>query len=280
MTISKPLTIDEACRLLHDDPGATVLAGGTDYMVEVNFRHRRPDHVVSLDQVEELRQWRTDHASGTMFIGSTVTIATLENSAIATSIPALAQAARTVGSPQIRAAATLGGNLGTASPAGDTLPVLSALDARVHVASTSGTRSLSVHDYFVGPKRSSLATGELIIGVEVPVSDGPQNFAKVGVRNAMVISIASACFALQNGSVRIALGSVGPTVLRCRDAENYLDERILSGRFDDDATEEFARLVTRASSPIDDHRSTAEYRRHAVRVLARRLARRSIRHVQ
>lgn len=279
MTLSRPRTLESACRLLRDDPDASLLGGGTDYMVEVNFNHRSPKHVVSLRDVDEIRTWQHDPTSGRVLIGASVTMATLERPEFSALAPALAQAARTVGSPQIRAAATLGGNVGTASPAGDTLPVLSALDAIIHVASHTGRRTVSVHDFFTGPKRTTLVHGEIIAGIEIPVANGPQNYAKVGVRNAMVISIASACIALQDESTRISLGSVGPTVLRCPDAESFIDGIRGTRTPTDDDYREFSARVATASRPIDDHRSTAEYRRHAIGVLAGRLARRSLSHV-
>lgn len=280
MTISRPRTIEEACALLASDPEASLLSGGTDYMVEVNFNHRKPTHVVSLRDVAEIARWSHDQDSSTVTIGAGVTMATIEGTELAQLLPALAQAARTVGSPQIRAAATIGGNLGTASPAGDTLPVLSALDAVVEVASASARREVSIHDFFLGPKRTLLQPGEMIVGIKLPSTDGPQHYAKVGVRNAMVISIASACLAIQAGSTRVALGSVGPTVIRCRDAEAFLDNSLAAGSMDASVLEEFAGLVGRDARPIDDHRSTAAYRRHAIAVLARRLAQRSLPHVQ
>jgi CO/xanthine dehydrogenase FAD-binding subunit len=191
-------------------------------------------------------------------------------------LPALAEAARTVGSPQIRAAGTLGGNLGTCSPAGDGLPVLFALDAIVHLQSIESSRELSIHEFMLGVKRNARHTNEIITGVTLPILDGWQGYAKVGVRNAMVISVASACLAVDkaNNSVRIALGAVGPTIIRCRDAESWLEQQIdLASATSIDMTmaKEFGRRVALESKPIDDHRSTAEYRRHAVGVLAQRL---------
>jgi CO/xanthine dehydrogenase FAD-binding subunit len=182
-----------------------------------------------------------------------------------------------VGSPQIRNAGTLGGNLGTCSPAGDGLPVLSALDAQVRIVSSSRARTVPIHDVMLGVKRTSLAPGELIAEITVPVCSGWQGYAKVGVRNAMVIAVASACLVVDSTERRaaIALGSVGPTIVRCRDAEQHLSESVEweSGTVERSALDEFGSLVGAACSPITDHRSTAEYRRHAVGVLGRRLAR-------
>lgn len=275
MTVLLPKSIDEATRMLADDSSATLLTGGTDLMVEINFNHRKPESVIALRHVAELQTWSINESSGTVFIGASVPYKSMETGPLAEAIPALAQAARTVGSPQIRAAGSLGGNLGTCSPAGDSLPVLSALDATIHLASAEGTRTLSFADFMVGPKRNTRASNEIITGVTLPLCRGRQGYAKVGVRNAMVISVASACFAIQDNTARIALGSVGPVIIRCSAAESYLNQIIASGStVTDNVAEEFGRIVSSESRPIDDHRSTAAYRRHAVGVLAKRLSQR------
>ena len=259
--------------MLNDSPGAHLLGGGTDLMVEVNFNHRKPDVVVALRHVPELHRWEIDDATGTVRIGALVPYRHMETGRLAAVLPALAQAARTVGSPQIRAAGSIGGNLGTCSPAGDSLPVLAALDAVVHVSSVAGARDIPFRDFMVGPKKNSLAPGEIIVAVTLPVQRGRQGYAKVGVRNAMVISVASACFAYQDGDVRLALGSVGPTVIRCNEAESFAARVIdADGTFTPDAAARFGEIASGESRPIDDHRSTAAYRRHAIGVLAQRLA--------
>ena len=260
--------------MLAEHPGATLLAGGTDLMVEVNFHGRRPETVIALRHVGDLQTWTIDKEAGTVRIGAGVTHAELETGELALAVPALAQAARTVGSPQIRAAGTIGGNLGTCSPAGDTLPVLAALDATVHIVGPSGERAVPFDEFMTGPKRNALAPGELVGAVTVPLIDGTQGYAKVGVRNAMVISVASACFAVQGGTPRLALGSVGPVIIRCTDAERFIAPHVRAGTVSDEVAREFGRIASGEARPISDHRSTAEYRRHAVGVLASRLARR------
>ncbi|MSZ16088.1 MAG: xanthine dehydrogenase family protein subunit M [Actinobacteria bacterium] len=277
MPVLLPHSLTEATRMLSETPGATLLAGGTDLMVEINFNHRKPDDVISLRHVPELSAWSINESTGNVFIGSAVPYKNMESGPLAQVLPALAQAARTVGSPQIRAAGSLGGNLGTCSPAGDSLPVLSALDAVVHLVSQNGSRDVPVAEFMVGPKKNARQQNEIILGVTLPAMNGRQGYAKVGVRNAMVISVASACFALQDGTPRIALGSVGPTVLRCPQAEAFLSAHLdANGVVSDDAAKEFGRLVSQESKPIDDHRSTAVYRRHAVGVLAQRLSQRGV----
>jgi CO/xanthine dehydrogenase FAD-binding subunit len=280
MPVHLPDTVDAAVAQLAEDPTATVLAGGTDLMVEVNDGHRRPDRsVVVVNRIAELRSWRRNAADQTVTIGAAVSYRELEIGPLAELLPALAQAARTVGSPQIRNAGTLGGNLGTCSPAGDGLPVLAALDAVVELAGPGGRRTMPVTDFMVGVKRTALEPGEMIVSVTVPLVQGWQGYAKVGVRNAMVIAVASACVVLDraNGKVGVALGSVGPTILRCPTAEAHLAAAIDWSTLEVDAGEllRFGEHVASESRPITDHRSTAEYRRHAVGVLARRLVRRA-----
>ncbi len=197
MAVLSPTTLDDALAALAEHPGAHVLAGGTDFMVEVNFGHRRPEDVVALARVDELRRW--DIEGETVRLGAGVTCSQLMQPPLAESLPALAQAARTVGSPQIRNAATIGGNLGTGSPAGDLLPVLSALDAAIVMRSLNGSRVLSIHDFLVGPKRTALQPGELVTEVVVALPKGPQEFMKVGVRNAMVIAIANLALVVDRG---------------------------------------------------------------------------------
>ena len=276
MTVHIPKTIDDALQILSNDATASVLSGGTDFMVEVNFNHRKPSSILSIGHINELKTWKIDQVDQSVFIGAAVPYGEMESGPLATAVPALAAAARTVGSPQIRAAGTIGGNLGTCSPAGDALPVLSALDASVHLASVRGQRIVSIHDFMVGPKKNDRAPDELITGVSLPLTSQWQGYSKVGVRNAMVISVASCCLALRNDRVSVALGSVGPTIVRCRDSEEWINSFDREKQRTDTALhDEFSRRVSAESRPIDDHRSTAEYRRHAVGVLARRLLSRS-----
>lgn len=275
MTVALPTSLDEALGLLATDPEAHVLAGGTDLMVEVNYGHRRPPAVLSLRRVDELRGWRVD--GDELVLGAGLTYAEMETGELAELLPALARAARTVGSPQIRNTGTLGGNLGTASPAGDTLPVLSALDATVVLASVRGERTVSIHDFVTGVKRTARQPDELIVAARVPRLRGPQEYLKVGTRNAMVISVAGCAVVvdLDGRSVRCALGSVGPVPIRCREAEALataeVDWDADPARIGDPRTyESFGALAAAAARPIDDHRSTAAYRRHACGVMARR----------
>lgn len=275
MTVIVATNLADALAALRATPEARLLQGGTDTMVEINFNHYKPEHIVALRKVQELRSYSVQDDKGVIFIGSGVPYQTLENDPFLKLLPALAQASRTVGSPQIRAAGSLGGNLGTCSPAGDGLPVLSALDATVHLQSVDSSREVLIHDFMVGVKKNARMPDEIITGVTVPILRGFQGYSKVGVRNAMVISVASACLAIDasQSQVRLALGAVGPTIIRCRESEQWLSDQVDSAaaNFSGDVAKEFGRRAALEARPIDDHRSTAEYRRHAISVLAERL---------
>ena len=280
MPVLIPRSVDELVEVFQEHPAAKLLAGGTDYMVEVNLHGRQPETMISLRQVKELTEWSVRTSQSRIIIGAGVPYADMEVGEIAQLVPALAQAARTVGSPQIRAAGTLGGNLGTCSPAGDSLPVLAALDAKIHVIGPDGNRDVEFVDFMVGVKKNSLQPSEFVHSVSMPIVDGWQGYAKVGTRNAMVISTASACLVrdTDEGFVSIALGSVGPTIIRAHGAEAWLMKTTslrAGAQLEPSVAQEFGRRVALESKPIDDHRSTAEYRRHAVGVLAQRLLLRS-----
>ena len=280
MPVLIPRNVDELVEVFQNHPSAKLLAGGTDFMVEVNLHGRKPDTMISLRQVKELSEWSVRPSQARITIGAGVPYAEMEVGEIARLVPALAQAARTVGSPQIRAAGTLGGNLGTCSPAGDSLPVLAALNATIHVIGPEGNRDIDFVDFMVGVKKNCLQPSEFVHSVSIPIVDGWQGYAKVGTRNAMVISTASACLVRDSdeGFVSIALGSVGPTIIRAHSAEAWLMKTTslrAGAQLEASVAQEFGRRVSLESRPIDDHRSTADYRRHAIGVLAQRLLTRS-----
>ena len=267
MDVFAPRSLEEALELRFTHPEATPVAGGTDLMVDVNARRIRPTALLDLSHVDELQSWGRNN--GRVFVGAGMTFARIAREL--TEFGPLVEAARSVASPQIRNRATIGGNLATASPAGDSIPVLAAYDAEVVVASASSwMHRIPLAEFVVGPKRTSLAPDELIVGVEWRPVVGPGSFSKIGRRNAMVIAIASACLQVdeEQRGVRLALGSVGPTVLRAARAEEFaagLD-------WSDPATlAEFGRRAAAETRPIDDLRGSAAYRRHVVEVLARRL---------
>jgi CO/xanthine dehydrogenase FAD-binding subunit len=273
VTTLVPRTLPEALAALADDPSLTVFAGGTDLMVDLNYGRRRPAGVLSLRRLADLRGWRQE--GDEVVLGAGTTYTDMLDPELARLVPGLAAAARTVGSPQIRNTGTIGGNLGTASPAGDTLPVLFALDAEVEVASATDERRVPVSEFVTGPKRNALQPGELVTAVRMPVATGPQEFLKVGVRNAMVIAIASCALVvdLDHRKVTCALGAVGPVPIRDSSVEMWVTTRIdWDGRrlSHQSVVEGFGRRMAAASKPIDDHRAPAGYRRQAVEVLARR----------
>src|SRR5436190_23947308 len=258
-------------------PEAIPLAGGTDVMVDMNFGRLRPPAIIDVSRLGELTSHREDN--GKIYLGSGVTYATIVREMAA--FKPLVQASRSVGSPQIRNRGTVGGNLGTASPAGDALPVLAAYDAEVVLRSQArGERSLPWQAFLTGPKKTAIAPDELIIGTGWRRFRGPGSFSKIGTRNAMVIAVAGLCLVIdeERRRVNVALGSVGPTILRATQAEERVSDALTtSGTWDDRSAplnpqwiDEFAELVATAAQPLDDVRGTAAYRRHGCRVLARR----------
>jgi CO/xanthine dehydrogenase FAD-binding subunit len=265
MEFVQPTKWREALEARAEHPDARALWGGTDVMVELNFDRARPPALLDLTRVPELRDW--DRDDGWVRIGAGVSYTRVIRE-LGDLLPGLAMASRTVGSPQIRNRGTVGGNLGSASPAGDALPPLYAGGARVELASVRGERSVPVEDFIVGPKRNVLGEDELIAAVRVPCATGPQQFAKVGTRNAMVIAVCSFALDVAPGRVGTCIGSAGPTPIRAREAEAFAET--LGDELPDGAAEHFGELVAAAASPIDDVRGSAAYRRHALGVLAKR----------
>ena len=265
--VFRPRSLEEALEIRSANPGALPVAGGTDVMVEVNLHGLRPPAVLDLSRVEELNGWSLEN--GLVRLGAGVTFARIARE-LAEFRP-LAQAARSFASPQVRRRATIGGNVVTASPAADGLAVLAAYGAEVVVAAAGRPeRRLSWAQFATGPKQNALQPDELVARVEWRPLEGPGSFSKLGVRNAMVIAVASVCVQLDAAAhrVRLALGSVGPTVLRAPRAEELaasLDWARPAG-----ALAEFGRLAAVETRAIDDRRGTAAYRRHAVEVLAGR----------
>ncbi|TDV55258.1 FAD binding domain-containing protein [Actinophytocola oryzae] len=272
MDFLQPSTLDEAIGLKAAHQDAVPIAGGTDVMVELNFDARRPPALLDLGRVAELGGWEV--RDGHVRIGATVPYTTIV-AELGDVLPGLAMASRTVGSPQIRNRGTVAGNLGSASPAGDAHPPLLATTAEVEVSSVRGSRTVPVREFYRGPKRSVLAADELITAVTVPVKKGPQQFAKVGTRNAMVIAVCSFAVAvdLEERTVGTGIGSAGPTPLRATEAEEFAATELPWESRDplpDTVSREFGQLVAAAARPIDDVRGSADYRRHALSVMARR----------
>ncbi len=276
MDFLQPASWSEALAMKAARPDAMPIWGGTDVMVEINLDHHRPAAIMDLTRVSELGEWGTE--GSLLRVGAGVTYSRIIDE-LGDRLPGLAMASRTVGSPQIRNRGSVGGNLGTASPAGDAHPPLLATDALIELASTAGSRRVPAREFFVGPKRNAARQDELIAAFLVEPSSGPQQFAKVGTRNAMVIAVCSFGLALDvaRRKVGTGIGSAGPTPIRAEAAETFLegvlDEQSLWEKREEvspSALSRFGELVAAAARPIDDVRGTAAYRRHALAVLARR----------
>jgi CO/xanthine dehydrogenase FAD-binding subunit len=276
MEFSRPTTWADALAIKAEQPAALAIAGGTDVMVDINFDRVRPTALLDLTGIAELGEWSAD--GPVIRLGAGVPYGRVI-SELSGRLPGLAMASRTVGSPQIRNRGTVGGNLGSASPAGDAHPPLLAGDTVVEAASVRGTRDIPIREFFTGVKRSALAPDELIAAVRVPAADGPQQFSKVGVRNAMVIAVCSFAIALhpERGQVGTGFGSAAPTPRRAAAGEEFLAAELGSrglwdspGPLAESMVRRFGDLVAEAAAPIDDVRGTAAYRRHSLAVLARR----------
>lgn len=272
MEFVRPASWREALEAKAAHPDATPIAGGTDVMVEINFDHRRPSTLLDLTGVPDLAGW--SQADGTLRIGAGLPYTRLINE-LGDQVPGLAIASRTVGSPQIRNHGTLGGNLGSASPAGDGHPPLLASDALIEVESVRGKRLIPATEFFTGVKRNALAEDELIAAVQIAPATGPQQFSKVGTRNAMVIAVCTFAISLHpdRRQVGTGIGSAAPTPLRAQVAEEFLSAELdweQRQPLEDSVARRFGELVAQAASPIDDVRGTAGYRRHSLAVMARR----------
>jgi CO/xanthine dehydrogenase FAD-binding subunit len=276
MEFLQPQTWAEALQLKAAYPDAVPIQGGTDVMVELNFDRYRPEHLIDLTRVRDLAEWAP--ADGRIWLGAGVTYTRVQTE-LGGRLPGLAMASRTVGSPQIRNRGTVGGNLGAASPAGDSHPPLLAAGAQVEVESARGTRLIAADEFYTGVKRNALEPDELIKAVVVTPPAGPQQFCKIGTRNAMVIAVAAFGLALHpdRQAVGTGIGSAGPTPLRARLAEDFLAQALAEdglwesrGDLPESTSRRFADLVADAAEPIDDVRGSARYRVHALSVMARR----------
>jgi CO/xanthine dehydrogenase FAD-binding subunit len=277
MDFLQPRSWADALAVRAERPDAVPIAGGTDVMVDLNFDRRRPGALLDLGRVPELREWSTE--DGWVRLGAGVSYARIIDG-LATRLPGLAMASRTVGSPQIRMRGTVGGNLGSASPAGDAHPPLLAAGAVVEAESAArGARRIPAAEFYTGVKRNALEPDELIAAVLVPAASGPQQFCKVGTRNAMVIAVSAFACALHpdRRAVGTGIGSAAPTPRRAAEAEEFLAGELDAaglwnsrGELPESLARAFGERVAAAASPIDDVRGSAAYRRHSLAVMARR----------
>ncbi|MER7172335.1 FAD binding domain-containing protein [Streptomyces mesophilus] len=277
MDFLRPASWEEALAAKAEHPTAVPIAGGTDVMVEINFDHRRPEYLLDLNRITELNEWHVGEEK--VALGPSVPYTKIMEN-LRTELPGLALASHTVASPQIRNRGGVGGNLGCASPAGDSHPALLSSGADVEVESQArGSRLIPIDEFYKGVKRNALEQDELIKAIHIPKADGPQQFSKVGTRNAMVIAVCAFGLALHPSTrtVRTGIGSAAPTPVRAKAAEEFLNAALEEGGFWDSGkiitpsiAKQFATLASGACNPIDDVRGTADYRRHAVGVMARR----------
>jgi len=266
-------TLEEAVSLLESANGATVrpIAGGTDLMLQLHERLARADVLVDISGVPEIQDIRL--SDGTVHVGAAVTYSQILDSAVMKRYaPLLTEASRTVGATQIRNMGTVGGNLGTASPAGDSLPPLYALDASVTLTSSKGERNLPITAFIQGYRRTDLRAGELIKEISFPAL--PQGagsvFVKFGLRQSQAIAVVNVSVVLHVRQERVeraavALGAVAPMVVRSPAVEKLLLGQLLS----EDLFEQAGEAVQQDISPIDDVRGSAAFRRHLAGALLR-----------
>lgn len=259
-TFRRPETLIEAVRLLRERPDAVLVAGSTDWGVEVNIRAQRADYVIAIDRLPELRCLRVE--SDRIEIGAALSLTEIERR-LDGRVPLLAELFPQFASRLIRNGATLGGNLGTGSPIGDSPPALLALGASLLLADADGEREVGLADYFTGYRRSVRRPDELIRAVRIPLPLAPLvAFHKIAKRRFDDISSVAVAFAvdIEDGVVRrarIGLGGVAATPIRARATEAALTDR----RWSAATTEAAARILQSEGTPMDDHRASAAYRR-------------------
>lgn len=260
LEVLRPSSVDEALRMLGDERPLTPMAGCTDLYVLLQFGTLRARRFLDLWPLEELRRIRV--RDGVLEIGALATYtAIIRSQAVRQRLPILAAASREIGGAQIQNRGTLGGNIANGSPAGDSLPVLAAADAVLVLRSAGDERRVPFNQFYTGYRENVLRDDELIAAIEVPPIEGVQWFRKVGTRAAQAIS-KIVIAAIRTDHPQIAIGSVAPTVVRVPRTE-----AALAGGA---SVEEAARVLEEEISPIDDLRSTADYRRHVTSNLLRR----------
>ena len=274
VSVLLPRSLDELWAMMRDCPDAAVYAGGTDLLVKIRSGVMSRKRLICLERIQELKGVE-DQGNRVVVRAATTFTELLRDSVVATHFPVLAKAVSELGSPLVRHMGTIGGNICTASPAGDTLPPLVAIKAVVCLSSGKGIRSLPIERFIVGPGQTVLESGEILsaIHIEKPHPQSIQHFEKVGRRNALACSLASMAAVIrlsEDGNVSaasLAWGSVGPTVITCSEAVDALIGRPLSL----ESLSEAAAIVRQAVRPITDIRATADYRREVAGNLLLRL---------
>ncbi|HTM48889.1 MAG TPA: xanthine dehydrogenase family protein subunit M [Bryobacteraceae bacterium] len=268
-----PSSLGEAGSLLAGNPGALLLAGGTDLIVQLRAGRKTTGLVIDLKKIPELNEVRHDHASGLTFGAAVPCYRLYRDSAVAKAYPALADVAALIGGIQIQGRASIGGNLCNAAPSADAVPLLIALKAACRIIGPSGERELAVEDFCAAPGKNTLQPGELLVSLRVPppAPRSGSHYLRFIPRNEMDIAVAGAgvSVTLDNGafrSARIALSSVAPTPLFVREAGEWLAGKPAN----EDSVRRAAEMAKDAARPITDMRGTADYRKHLCAVLTRR----------
>lgn len=270
-----PQTLEELWEVWSEHPEAAVYHGGTDLLVHIKNTRINPPELICIERIQEIKKIKD--LGNELYIGAGLTHSDiLSSEPVKRHWPILIHALAGLASPPIRNVGTLGGNLGTASPAGDSLPALYCLDAQVHLASAVGERNLPVQDFILGPGRTALSGQELIVGVQAPKKDewNIHHFEKIGRRKGMACGLASLAALIRTSrdgrieEARLSWGGVGPTVVW----SGELNRLAVGKKLSLDEVEELASRAEKEASPIDDQRASAAYRKQLVGALLRRLA--------
>ena len=281
-----PKTIEDCIALLAQyGQKAEMLAGGTDLIPLMKWGETKPEYVIGLSQIPDLDEIQFIMTTG-LKLGALTKIVEIEQSNIINEhYPVLARAASVLGSVEIRNRGTVGGNLCNAAPSAEMAPPLLVLGAKAVIASEKGERDIPLEDFFVGPGKTVLSNGEILVRLEVPPmkSHSAGEYIKLGIRKAMDIAVVgvAALIILEPGNntckeARLALGAVAPTPIRAREAEGVLGGKNL----DEEIIESAAETASKEASPVTDIRASEEYRRDMVRVLTRQAIQQALQRIK
>ena len=280
---SAPSSVADVIGLLGAHPGAMLLAGGTDLLVQMRAARKQPDFVIDIKRVAEMNALHYDAAAGLTLGASVPCCNVYEDKTVRTLYPALTETAELIGGIQIQGRASIGGNLCNAAPSADSVPTLIALSAVANVAGPAGSRQIAVEDFCVAPGKNALAAGEILVSLSIPApaAGSGAHYLRFIPRNEMDIAVAGVGASVVIGggvfkAARVALASVAPTPLFVREAGESLVGKAVS----DEAIEAAAELAKAAAKPITDMRGTAEYRKHLCAVLTRRALHTAVKRAQ